>query len=308
MKFFVTNSTFSWRSIRRCPLLPCVLLLLAMASHAAAQDIPSGFFPGTISIVAGKTGTATLNNFMTRFAVDKWGNIYVSQTESLASNYAGALYVIYGGNPQVPPVLAAVAGNNPTPGSIYQLSANTPYCQSGTCGDGLTLDQASFDSINNIFVDSSGNLYLADLSAFVVRRVDYTTKIVTTVAGQPFVSTPAGTTDLGDPQSATTSATLYYPSDAKVDNAGNVYIADRNDDVVRVVYENAPVPPLLSLLLNGATPQPGYIYTIAGTAGKTCTAAGACGDNSSATSALFTSPRSIDIDSAGNLYVLRLST
>jgi hypothetical protein len=319
MKCFLTDLMTPLRFSRRWPLLPCVLLLLTLVSYGQTPppDVPSGFFPGTISIIAGKSGTVALTDYVNAFAIDSNGNIYVSALPGGGS--FGGLYVIYGGN-SVPPVLKTVAGSNPTPGSIYEVTANG-HCTSGTCGDGSTLDKASFDQIISMSFDSSDNLYISDAGAYVVRRVDYNTRIVTTVAGQPFNESD-DSFNINTPMQAT-STPLNCPQDAKADGAGSLYIADACDNVVRVVYNvnnltsGATVPPLLSLA-GIASPTTGYIYTIAGAlssapgadgytlggGGQYCQGAGSCGDNGPMADALFGGITSIDIDSAGNLYVL----
>ena len=307
MKFFPVDSRFPWRCVRRYSLLLVVLLLLPLVS--SAQDSPSGFFPGTITELSGGSTGLNLPTYVSSVAVDSKGNIYIGAL-SPTNGSDSVLYMVYGGQTPVPPILAAVVSGSPQQGAIYKLSADQ-NCTSGTCGDGGTLDQAYFASITNLFIDQSDNLYITDASASIIREVNYTSKIITTIAGQSFNPTSSGATNLGDPQQAST-ATLQAPSDAKVDGAGNLYIADNGNNVVRVVYNvnnlatGAKVPPLLSLALSGATSQQGYIYTIAGEPGVACTTAGQCGDNSAASSASFGSLYSLDIDSAGNLYILDL--
>jgi hypothetical protein len=322
MNSSVFGSLLSQRPVRfGSVLLLLACLFIAGISSGHAQDSPSGLIPGTISIVAGNglsyvgntpTGvlaTSTpLSNYVHSFAVDSKGNIYLS-TVQISGNVA--MYMIYGGQTPVPPVLAAVVSGTPQVGYIYQLTYNAS-CTSGTCGDGSTLDKASFNTIVSMSFDSSDNLYVSDGGAFVIRKVAYATGIVTTVAGQPF-NESNGSYDLSQPVQAT-GTPLNCPQDAKTDSAGNLYIADACDNVVRVVYNvnnlttGVQVPPLLSLAGFSSPPQQGYIYTLAGapggTSGQYCQSDGSCGDGSSMANALFGGIVSIDIDSAGNLYVL----
>jgi DNA-binding beta-propeller fold protein YncE len=69
-------------------------------------------------------------------------------------------------------------------------------------------------------------LYVADTSNHRVRRIDLTTHVVTTFAGNGDV----GATGDGGPA---TSASLDTPVDVDCDAAGNVYVCDREQDVIR---------------------------------------------------------------------------
>ena len=78
-----------------------------------------------------------------------------------------------------------------------------------------------------IDLDAAGNLYIADRGNNRIRKVD-TRGIITTVAGDGLFSSR------GDHGPAT-RANLAYPTDVVVDRKGNLYIADRNNNVVRRV-------------------------------------------------------------------------
>jgi uncharacterized protein (TIGR03437 family) len=77
-----------------------------------------------------------------------------------------------------------------------------------------------------------------------------------------------------------TSANLNVPNGVAVDAAGNVYIADTNNNRIRRVALN------------------GTITTVAGTG-----AAGFSGDTGPATSAMLNQPNRVSVDAAGNLYI-----
>ena len=78
-----------------------------------------------------------------------------------------------------------------------------------------------------IDLDKKGNLYIADRGNNRVRKVD-PQGIITTVAGD-------GTHFFGGDYGPATRASLAYPTDVVVDDAGNLYIADRNNNRVRRV-------------------------------------------------------------------------
>ena len=96
--------------------------------------------------------------------------------------------------------------------------------------------------------------------------------IITTVAGS---ATQGYTGDNG----AATSATLSGPSDVRVDSAGNLYIADTNNNVIRMVAS-------------------GTISTVAGNGTATFG-----GDNGPATSAQLNGPSGVALDPAGELII-----
>jgi sugar lactone lactonase YvrE len=78
-----------------------------------------------------------------------------------------------------------------------------------------------------IALDQQGNLYIADRGNNQIRKVD-NDGIITTVAGDGLFASR------GD-QGPATQANLAYPTDVVVDKKGNLYIADRNNSLVRKV-------------------------------------------------------------------------
>jgi uncharacterized protein (TIGR03437 family) len=116
---------------------------------------------------------------------------------------------------------------------IRMVDANqiiTTFAGSGTClygGDNRPAIQAGMAPIS-LALDGAGNLLVADDINNRIRKINLSTKIITTVAG---IGT-AGT--LGDNGPAT-SAQLDTPEDVAVDAAGNIYIADWGNSLVRMV-------------------------------------------------------------------------
>jgi sugar lactone lactonase YvrE len=83
-------------------------------------------------------------------------------------------------------------------------------------------------------VDRSGNLFIADVGYPVgIRRVSAGTGLITSVAGADRFL------ELGDNGPAI-SAFLYYPRGVAVDSRGNLFIADTDNQRVRVV--RGPIP------------------------------------------------------------------
>jgi sugar lactone lactonase YvrE len=176
---------------------------------------------------------------------------------------SGNLYIVDYGNGQVRMVSASTG--------IISTIAGTGA--TGFSGDGGPATQASFTNPDGIAIDSSGNLYIADVYSSRIRKF-FPGGIITTVAG--------GGSSLGDNGPAT-QAQLNGPQGVAVDASGNLYIADTYDERIRRVGTN------------------GIITTIAGTG-----QAGFSGDGSVATGAMFSTPYGVALDASGKVYVADL--
>jgi sugar lactone lactonase YvrE len=178
-------------------------------------------------------------------AVDASGNLYISDTFSIRKVTPGGM-------------ISTVAGN------VFPTGAGL--------GDGTPAIGASVEP-KGVAVDSSGNLYFSDQWQKNAARKVSPAGIITTVAG-----TTAGSFQ-GDGGPAT-SAGLNQPDGVAVDSAGNIFIADRGDNRVRMVKTD------------------GTITTIAGT-GELRTS----GDGGPATNAALTIPTGIAVASGGTIYI-----
>jgi len=184
--------------------------------------------------------------------------------EQIAVDGSGNLYIADFINSAIRKVTAAT-------GIITTVVNNNGY--GGYGGDGGPAISALLNGTFGVAVDSSGNLYIADESNNRIRKV--TNGIITTVAGN---GTYGNTGDGG----LATSAELDYPRIITVDNAGNLYITTQGSSTVRKVA--------------AAT---GIITTVAGNG-----SAGYSGDGGAATSAkLGWGPGGTSVDSFGNLYI-----
>ncbi len=130
---------------------------------------------------------------------------------------------------------------------------------------------APLSAIQELAVDSAGNLYVADSADNVVVKVDPSGNS-TVFAGNGI----AGYT--GDGGTATSSS-MSYPESVAVDAAGNVYIADENNNAIRKVGTN------------------GIITTFAGTGNFAFTA-----DGAPASGSAIESPRQLAIGPGNTLY------
>jgi hypothetical protein len=123
-------------------------------------------------------------------------------------------------------------------------------------------------------VGANGDLYLADTDNSVIRKISFTTGIITTVAG---TGSPGYTGDGGQ----ATSARVKFAEDVAIAANGDIYIADSGNHVIRKV--------------SAAT---GIITTVAGTGSP-----GSIGDGGPATAARLNSPRGIQIAANGDMFI-----
>jgi len=139
-------------------------------------------------------------------------------------NFPGGFAIDLSGN-----LLFADMANNRirkiTPaGNITTIIGNGMF---GYSGDGGPAKKASLANPRDIFLDPSGNLYIADGSNFVIRRVD-TAGIIHTIAGNH----TQGFSGDGGPA---TSAQIGFPNGVVADAQGNFYISDSNNLRIRKV-------------------------------------------------------------------------
>lgn len=208
----------------------------------SAQDL-TGLIGGTISIFAGSTDPnasqtydgvpANSSQIVQPFymVLDSDNNLYFS--------YAGGVSVVYGGN-KVPPILK---GRVPSPQKGYQYMVagslagpgSAPPCSPpDACGDGgpALVDTGTANPLTLPFglaVDSAGNLYIADEVEQTIRKVSAADGTISTIAGDP-MHLQNGYSGDGGPA---TSALLSYPNAVRLDGAGNIYIADGGNYLIR---------------------------------------------------------------------------
>jgi len=231
--------------------------------------------PGTIFTVAGIHGQAkdtgdgglatlaTLDN-PAGVAVDGPGNIYIAS---------------YGGN-RVRMISAAT-------GNISTLVGNGDETYTGNGGPAT---QATLCNPTGVAVDGFGNIYIADMGNSAIRKVTVATGIITTVAG-------TGVLGYTGDKGPATSAELSNPEGIALDTAGNLYIADTLNNVIRVVNEQSS-----TITIAGVSIPAGDIATIVGTGTATGTGS-PLGDGGLATAATLSSPYGVAVDASGNIYI-----
>ena len=202
---------------------------------------------GSIHGFSGDNGPAinALLNVPAGVAVDDSGNVYIADENNnrvRKINTAGIITTIAGtGSP-------------------------------GYSGNGSAAIAARLHNPVGVAVDGAGNIYVADMYNSAIRKIN-TSGIISTIAGN-------GTAGYTGDGGAATSAQLFFPTSVFVDGAGNVYIGDNQNNVIRKVDNS------------------GIITTIAGNATN-----GFSGDSGPAVSASLSLPYGVTVDSAGNIYI-----
>ncbi len=143
----------------------------------------------------------------------------------------------------------------------------------GFSGDGGPATKAQLNNPRMVARDSKGNIYIADESNQVIRKVDTSNKIST------FAGIPGNCRFEGDGGPAT-SAFLCNPTGVYVDTNDNVYIADMSNHVIREVIN-------------------GTINTIAGIGGQCAYG----GDGGLAVNAKICNPQGVAVDGRGNVFI-----
>ncbi len=144
----------------------------------------------------------------------------------------------------------------------------------GFNGDGQQATSANFSRVMGLALDHSGNLYIGDWDNGRIRKVDVSTGIVSTFAGN-------GTTGYSGDGGPATSAMINKSTAICFDSCGNMYFSDENNHRVRRI--DAITNIMTTIAGNGI---PGF-----------------SGDGGLAHAAELNHPTGICIDKAGSLYV-----
>lgn len=278
-------------------------LFVADMGNSTIRRVSAGGVVTTLAGSPGQPGSADATGAAARFSapqgvtVDAAGNVFVADTDNStirAITAAGVVTTLAGTAGQSgstdasgaaarffgPEALTIDAGGNlyvadtnnatirvVTPAGVVTTLAGTAGQVGSDDGTGAA---ARFDFPAGIRRDTSGTLYVADLNNGTVRKIS-PGGVVTTLAG---AARHFGSTD-----GSGTTARFQSPGGIAADSAGNLYIADVDNNTIRKV---SPA---------------GLVETLAGTAGQS---GGIDGPGALAT---FSSPIAIAIDTSGNLYV-----
>jgi len=208
----------------------------------------SAFSPGSNN----GTGTAASFYLPTGVAVDSSGNVYVADTANnlireitpggvvttlagsvgggfangtgtaalfsaptgVAVDFSGNVYVVDAGNYLIRKI---------TSGGVVSTLAGSVGVSGSTNGTGTA---ASFRSPAGIAVDTTGNIYVGDAGAEMIREI--------TPGG--VVTTLAGSGVSGSTNATGTAASFSDPQGVAVDYSCNVYVADTNNQLIRKIH------------------------------------------------------------------------
>ncbi|MDX2045065.1 MAG: hypothetical protein SF097_27895 [Acidobacteriota bacterium] len=189
-------------------------------------------------------------------AVDKSGNIYIADTNSHRVKRIDS--------------------------STNTITTFAGSGNRGFDGDGGLATSAKLNFPNTISIDNSDNIFIADTENNCVRRVDASTKIISTVAGSnECYCRGDGLCESGGDGKLADKACIAKPTVITIDSLNNLYIAEAGMHRVRLVDATT-----------------GIIVTIAGTGEQ-----GFSADGKIATDAKLNSPSGLAIDKFGHLYI-----
>ena len=229
---------------------------------------------GVVTTIAGSDTTGSVNGIGTAssffdplgVSVDVHGNIYIADAGNnlirligqggQVSTFAGTLNTGTSTNlsPFNNPSGVAVDGNGNVFVANYLNSTIMKITPSGVVSTYAGVDtvkgsnngpapSATFYYPNSVAVDAAGNVYVSDGVNNLIRKI--------TPDGT--VSTLAGSGLAGSADSTGTKASFNYPAGLAVDAAGNVYVADSNNNLIRKITPAGVVSTVAGSGLQGAT-------------------------------------------------------
>jgi hypothetical protein len=296
------------------------LLLAATGAHAQVfgpEPVGSSTVAQTVTVTATTAGTASSVEVVTQgetgmdfasgtgastcgtatLALHGTCTESVTFTPSAPGLRAGAV-VVLGTVGGVKTVLGMAylsgTGNGPlgvlSPGNVLPVAGQYDTYL-GSVEDGKQATAAVLYLPTGEAVDGAGNLYIADSLHNRVRMVcaSATSALIegTSCTARGIISTIAGNGDPGySGNGPAASSTLNDPSGVAVDGAGNLYIADAGNNVVREIV--------------AAT---GEIVTVAGGSPICLASTDTYGDGCPATEAILNGPLGVTLDVSGDIYI-----
>eukprot|EP01038_Epipyxis_sp_PR26KG_P006001 gene6001-8263_t len=147
-------------------------------------------------------------------------------------------------------------------------------------GDGIPATSACLSSPSDIFLDTNGQLFIADSKNYRIRMVNVN-GIISTIAGSFIRQDDTALGSYSGDNGPATAATLKLPTGVWGDSNGNIYIADMFNNRIRKVSQGI----ITTVIGSGASSG---LYN---------------GDSLVATSANLNRPSGVWVDSNGNIYL-----
>jgi len=250
----------------------------------AALQFRGGIAPRTVEELRAQalTPKARTNQFI---SIPTYADI--AGPSSVIRDGQGNTYVA---SPNAQQVFKIDTGNNVSVFAGIGWSTEEP-----TKLDGGPATSASLNEPTGLAIDSVGNIYIADMTDYLIRKVD-TSGIIHTIAGNTHLC--ASPVQACGDRNLAVSAQLSYPDAVATDAAGNVYIADTVDNRIRVVNTQS-----VAIKIAGVTINPNDINTVAGNGTPCANPTSACGDGGKGTAANLNSPQGVAVDSKGDIFI-----
>jgi len=151
--------------------------------------------------------------------IDVFGNMYIADS----GNNVIRMVSVSG-------TITTVAGNG-----FGASTGNANGEGGGYAGDGGPATKAELNLPISLALDPSDDLWISDQGNNVIRYVSAATGIITTVAGQ------AGDYDYTGDGGPATAATFNGPAGIARDSAGNIYVTDYGNNVLRVLLTDGTI-------------------------------------------------------------------
>lgn len=270
-------------------------LYIADTGNCRVEEVPSST---SSSLWGGNLGTMTADDIYTiagRNSSDCTGGTNgkeaidsdLNYPDEVAYDYTYGLYIADTGSNVIKEVANTTAteyGQSMTDGDVYSLAGTQTQ---GDSGDGGAALSAELNQPAGVAV-GSGNVTVADTGNNEARSLGPTSPYdITDLAGDGYSIATAG-----DDGPATESG-LNTPQSEAFDSAGDVFIADGNNNRVQEVAAYTHTQFGISMIAGDA-------YTVAGSASGV---QGDSGDGGKATCALLYDPQAVAVSEAGNLYI-----